>query len=52
LVRMRNGGKSNLSLSNRIKANNEDHRAWIINGLKPKIYTRYLKPLRKLIQYW
>jgi glycosyltransferase involved in cell wall biosynthesis len=52
LVRMRNGGKSNLSLRNRIKANNEDHRAWIINGLKFKIYTRYLKPLRKLIQYW
>jgi glycosyltransferase involved in cell wall biosynthesis len=52
LVKMRNGGKSNLSLINRIKANNEDHRAWIINGLKPKIYTRYLKPLRKLMQYW
>jgi glycosyltransferase involved in cell wall biosynthesis len=51
LVKMRNGGKSNLSLSNRIKANNEDYRAWVINGLKPKIYTRYLKPLRKLIQW-
>ncbi|GAB3195555.1 glycosyltransferase involved in cell wall biosynthesis [Pontibacter aydingkolensis] len=51
LIKMRVGGKSNVSFKNRIKANNEDHRAWIINGLKPKFYTRYLKPLRKIIQY-
>jgi glycosyltransferase involved in cell wall biosynthesis len=51
-VRMRAGGKSNLSLSNRLKANQEDHQAWLLNGLEPRFYTRYLKPLRKLVQYW
>jgi hypothetical protein len=49
---MRAGGKSNLSLSNRLKANQEDHQAWLLNGLEPRFYTRYLKPLRKLIQYF
>lgn len=52
LVRMRTGGKSNLSLSNRLKANREDYQAWLQNGIQPKFYTRYLKPLRKLMQYW
>lgn len=52
LVKMRTGGKSNFSLSNRINANREDYRAWLLNGIEPKFYTRYLKPLRKLIQYW
>lgn len=52
LVRMRTGGKSNLSLSNRINANREDHKAWLLNDIQPKFYTRYLKPLRKLMQYW
>jgi glycosyltransferase involved in cell wall biosynthesis len=52
LVRMRNGGKSNLSFKNRLLANREDHKAWLLNGIQPKFYTRYLKPLRKLLQYW
>lgn len=51
LVRMRVGGKSNVTLGNRWKANQEDYHAWQINGLKPYYYTRYLKPLRKLIQF-
>lgn len=51
LVRMRTGGKSNLSISNRIRANREDHQAWLQNGIQAKFYTRYLKPLRKLMQY-
>ncbi|MFD2244902.1 glycosyltransferase family 2 protein [Pontibacter ruber] len=51
LVRMRVGGKSNVTLINRIRANNEDYNAWIMNGLKPKFYTRYLKPLRKITQF-
>ncbi|MDC1452267.1 glycosyltransferase [Vicingaceae bacterium] len=52
LVRMRVGGMSNVSLKNRIKANKEDRRAWLINGLIPKTYTLILKPLRKIIQYF
>jgi len=50
IIKMRVGGKSNVSLKNRIRANNEDRKAWIINGLKPKFYTLYAKPLRKIIQ--
>lgn len=51
IVRMRVGGMSNVSLKNRINANKEDRKAWEINGLKPKLFTLLVKPLRKLIQY-
>ena len=51
LVRMRVGGKSNVTLKNRIRANQEDYQAWRINGLNPPFYTRFLKPLRKLVQF-
>jgi len=50
-VRMRAGGMSNASLSNRIRANKEDRRAWEINGIKPRFYTLYLKPLSKIHQF-
>jgi len=50
IVKMRVGGKSNVTLKNRIRANKEDRKAWIVNGLNPKFYTLYLKPLRKIIQ--
>lgn len=50
IIKMRIGGKSNVSLKNRIRANNEDKKAWKINGLKPHFYTLYAKPLRKIIQ--
>lgn len=52
LVKMRVGGKSNVSLSNRIKANLEDRKAWKMNGLKPKFYTLTLKPLSKILQFF
>ncbi|MBJ6119809.1 glycosyltransferase [Pontibacter sp. BT310] len=51
LVKMRIGGKSNVTLKNRIRANQEDYRAWRINNLQPPFYTRFLKPLRKLVQF-
>lgn len=51
IVKMRVGGMSNVSFKNRIKANIEDRKAWEINGIKPKFYTLWLKPLRKLKQY-
>lgn len=51
LVKMRVGGKSNATISNRLRANREDRKAWSINGLKAAWYTLYLKPLSKLQQY-
>jgi glycosyltransferase involved in cell wall biosynthesis len=51
LVRMRDGGMSNATLGNRLRANREDYEAWKINGLKPYFFTRYLKPLRKVFQF-
>lgn len=50
IIKMRVGGKSNVSLQNRIRANKEDRKAWKINGLKPHLLTLYLKPLRKIVQ--
>lgn len=50
IIKMRVGGKSNVSLQNRIRANKEDRKAWKINGLNPHLFTLYLKPLRKIIQ--
>ncbi len=52
LVKMRLGGYSNSSWKNRLRANREDHRAWKINDLQPHLFTRYLKPLRKLPQFF
>ena len=52
LVHMRTGGKSNLSFSNRLKANRMDRKAWSINELKPCLWTIPLKPLRKIPQWF
>lgn len=52
LVKMRRGGFSNAKLIHRLRANREDHRAWQLNGLKPGLLTRYLKPLRKIPQFF
>jgi glycosyltransferase involved in cell wall biosynthesis len=52
LVKMRVGGKSNVSIVNRLKANREDKKAWEINGLTPGIFTFIRKPLSKLGQFF
>lgn len=52
LVKMRRGGYSNAKFVHRLRANREDFKAWQINGLKPKMLTRYLKPLRKIPQFF
>jgi len=52
LVKMRVGGKSNVTLLNRIKANREDKKAWEINGLKAGMFTFVRKPLSKLTQFF
>jgi glycosyltransferase involved in cell wall biosynthesis len=51
MVLMKRGGKSNLSIQNRLRANKEDRRAWEINGLKPEALTFIKKPFRKLSQF-
>ena len=51
LVHMRTGGKSNLSLLNRLRANRMDRKAWSVNELKPYLWTIPLKPLRKMSQW-
>lgn len=51
LVKMRAGGISNASLKNRLRANNEDRKAWELNQLKPYFFTIWLKPVRKIFQF-
>jgi len=50
-MKMRAGGVSNMSIKNRIRANMEDRKAWKLNGLKPKWYTLWQKPLSKIFQW-
>lgn len=50
-VKMRVGGKGNISLKNRLLANAEDKKAWEVNGLKPPRFIRVKKPLSKLRQF-
>jgi glycosyltransferase len=52
IVKMRIGGKSNITVKNRVTANLEDRKAWEVNGIKPRFYTLTLKPLRKIIQFF
>ena len=52
LVKMRQGGVSNLSLKNRLHANKMDRLAWPTNGLKPHPWTLWMKPLRKVGQFF
>lgn len=51
VVKMREGGKSNASMQNRLTANREDRKAWVVNGMQPPVGLRFSKPLRKLVQY-
>lgn len=51
ITKMRVGGQSNVTIQNRLKANQEDREAWRLNGMKPKWYTLYMKPFRKIGQF-
>lgn len=51
LVLMRDGGISNASFKNRLRANLEDQKAWVVNGLEPFFFTTWLKPIRKIPQF-
>jgi glycosyltransferase len=52
VVKMRMGGVSNVSFFVRLKANIEDRMAWKLNGIKPGLLTRFLKPASKITQYF
>ena len=52
LVKMRQGGVSNSSLLNRIKANREDSLSWKINQLYQPYFIRIRKPFIKIKQYF
>ena len=52
IVKMREGGMSNVSVKNRIRANQEDRKAWVMNDLEPYFFTLFLKPLSKLKQFF
>lgn len=52
IVKMRQGGKSNSSIWNRLRANKEDSRAWTLNNLYRPYFVRVLKPLIKLKQFF
>lgn len=51
IVLMRQGGMSNATLKNRIRANKEDQLAWKVNGLKSYFFTLWMKPVRKIPQF-
>jgi len=52
LIKMRVGGESNASIWNRLKGNNQDNIAWDINGLKKPPFIRFIKPFRKISQFF
>ncbi len=51
IIIMRGGGASNDSAKSRIRANQNDQKAWRVNNLKPYFFTLWLKPLRKITQF-
>ena len=51
-VKMREGGLSNQSLANRMRANKEDKKSWELNNLKMPALLPILKPLRKVHQFF
>jgi glycosyltransferase involved in cell wall biosynthesis len=52
IIHMRAGGISNASFGNRLAANKMDRKAWKVNGLSPYFFTLWLKPVRKIGQFF
>jgi glycosyltransferase involved in cell wall biosynthesis len=52
ITKMRIGGQSNVTLKNRLAANKEDRMAWELNSIKPKPWTLFMKPVRKIKQFF
>ncbi len=51
MTKMRVGGQSNMSFKNRLRANQEDRRAWRVNHLRGGFFASLCKPLRKIWQW-
>jgi glycosyltransferase len=51
LIKMRVGGASNSNLWARLTANRMDRKAWSVNGLRPRPWTIFMKPARKILQF-
>ena len=52
ITSMRAGGVSNSNFKNRWLANRNDKKSWEVNNIKPYWFTFFLKPLRKIPQYF
>lgn len=52
LVKMRQGGESNRSISKQVRHHVEDYKAWKLNGLRVNPISISLKPLSKIIQFF
>lgn len=52
IIAMRTGGASNISLKNRLIAHLNDYKAWKVNGLNPYWFSLFLKPVRKINQFF
>lgn len=52
IIKMKNGGISNKTISNRVKAMVYDLKAMRNNGISIPLFTLVLKPLRKVIQFF
>jgi len=52
LIRMALGGKSNESIGSIVKANVQVYKAWRKNGLHGGLHIPFVKPLRKIPQYF
>lgn len=51
IIHMRDGGYSNQNIWSRLRGNNEDLKAWELNGIKSPKFLRLRKPLSKLSQF-
>ena len=51
-MKMWMGGMGNARSKNRIRPNRMDRRVWKVTGLKPYPWTFWMKPLRKVEQYF
>ena len=52
MVKMEIGGASNNSIYNRIKVIKNDYNAMVKNGIMFPLVSIFLKPLRKIVQYF
>lgn len=52
IIHMRGGGASNKNIKSKLIANMQDRKAWTINNVQPYFFTIFLKPIRKITQFF